>query len=406
MKPIHLTRTILVHTFDTQATVAVARHRPEWLAVVRLAKDFGGEITADQVSQELLAGLPVGQKVIQRCNALGLLEVIPDTSSARLTPLGESSLERDQVFVPEQRLWRFYYAADPLLRQPLLHIEPLESGSASDERREMQEARRTGSQRLVESDNCPKLICENCEVLVSSAVAGGSAFIIKQIAASGHSNQAGQIVLSLEWAVGDSSPSIHLTGSVPGPEQPKTEKKSATPLRIDHQFTSQFESLLSESRPTFNSLWIQLAAYAAAIDTNVLGRWLFKAKRLVLPRSFSPVDEPALRHFMQDLRVPEIPADLLPELGAFDGTVLKQVDLVPASEDDAQSWASWLLRDGITEYVTPEKIAALTESVRARFVFHSPALPAPQEVLTSFVNQPEDPRARFVLAPHDLGLWN
>lgn len=406
MNPIHLSRTISVNTFDTQATVAVGRHRPEWLAVVRLAKDFGGEITADQVSHELLAGLPVGQKVIQRCGALGLLAISPDNSSARLTTLGETSLDHDQVFVPEQRLWRFYYADDPLLRQPLLHIEPLEGGSASDERRELQEARRSGSQRMVESDNCPRTIRENCDQLVRSAVAGGSAFIIKQVASSGHFNQAGQIQLHLEWAPGDPAPAVQLTGSVPSPELPNPDKKKATSLRIDHHFTPQFESLLSESRPTFNSVWIQLAAYAAATESNTLGRWLFKAKRLVLPQAFTSGDEAALRHFMQDLTVPEIPELMLPGLGAFNGTVLKQVDLVPANDEDAQAWASWLLRDGITEYMTPGKITALAESVRGRFAFHSPTLPSPQEVLTSYVKQPEDPRARFVLAPHDLGLWS
>lgn len=406
MKPIHLKRTISVHTFDTQATVAIARHRPEWLAVVRLAKDFGGEVTADQISHELLAGLPVGQKVIQRCDALGLLQANPDKSSARITPLGESSLERDQVFVPEQRLWRFYYAADPLLRQPLLHVEPLESGSASDERRELQEARRAGSQRLVEADNCPELIRNNCERLVSSAVAGGSGFIIKQIAQSGHGNQVGQVVLHLQWAADDSSPSVHLTGSVPAPETAKAEMKAANPLRIDHRFTPQLESTFGESRLTFDSLWIQLAAYATELAPNLLGRWRANAKRLVLPRSFSPTDETALRRFTQDLVVPEIPTDLFPNLGAFDSTVLKQLDLVPASDEDAQSWASWLLRDGINEYVTPDKITALAESVRGRFAFHSPALPSPQEVLAEFSRQPEHPRARFVLAPYDLGLWN
>ena len=115
---IRLSRHISISCFDAEATVAVARQRPEFLAVARLAADLGRPISSRDVLRELLGPLPevLGKRVIERCIGLGLLEITDQKNDeAALSEAGRLALEHGEVLVPEEGVWRFYLVDDPLV---------------------------------------------------------------------------------------------------------------------------------------------------------------------------------------------------------------------------------------------------------------------------------------------------
>jgi len=120
---INLHRTVTVTSFDVEATVAVARERPELLAVARLAKDLDRPIDGADVSTQLLGRLPehVGWRVIERCVDLGILERARWSGPASLSVRGGFALEFGAILIPEEGTWRFYLLEDPLVGSPLVH---------------------------------------------------------------------------------------------------------------------------------------------------------------------------------------------------------------------------------------------------------------------------------------------
>ena len=107
---ISLTRTVPVSSFDVEATVAVGRDRPEFLAVARLAADLDRPIDARDVLRELLGARPdvLGWRVIERCVALGRLVRAGTDGAAALSEPGRIALGHGQVLVPEEGIWRFF----------------------------------------------------------------------------------------------------------------------------------------------------------------------------------------------------------------------------------------------------------------------------------------------------------
>lgn len=129
---IQLKRSISVKCFESQATVAVGRQRPEFLAIAQLAADFGRPINAQDIHHELLRNCPeaVVRQVHKRSVDLGLLESVEQAGYAQLSSAGEQALQVGQVLVPEEGVWRFYLANDRLLPHRLLHVHRLETDSA------------------------------------------------------------------------------------------------------------------------------------------------------------------------------------------------------------------------------------------------------------------------------------
>lgn len=412
MKPIKLERTVTVHTFDTEATVAIARERPEWLAVAKLAQDFGGEITPEAVTRELLAGVhpAVGQRAIQRCIALGLLEWKQDTGTACLSALGRVSLEQGRVFVSETRCWRFYYVDDPLIEQGLLHVEPLDVENAQEERHVLRQAKENGHRRPEQGAETPSLLLEVPEHFeyLDARAEGASAFKVVHMGGSGEPGEDCPLRLQLTWQK-DGVPALELRGKLPRPEyrprrDSEKESQAVTPPDATVDVSIEIPEILSQLG--FNSLWLILVFVATKTEFSVLRKWREQAGRLVCPTVFESATEAARRGFVSNLSVPKVPRFPKLDLGEFDPSVLHSVEHVPASEADAQQWADWLLQDSLTDYATPPSLRQLAEATRKRFEFHSPTLPSPEQLLEAALGKPQDAKSHLILAPYDLGLWS
>lgn len=385
---IRLTRSVAVSSFDAQATVAVGRDRPEFLAVARLAADLARPIGARDVLRELLGARPevLGWRVIERCVYLGLLERSGKDGDAALSEAGRLALEHGEVLVPEEGIWRFYVIDDPLVPGALVHAQRLEAEPVRKER-EAAKARPRGERPQVDR---PPVSLRGCVGgAPRESVQNGHLFQLGELAESGAAGPTGELRLMFTW---DAEPSLRLSGRLPLDGEGTNTKPIDAGVSV-----SEVVARLSRE-----GLWRSLVTRATQVSGPELERWQATTGKPVVPVPFSSLPAAARHSFRRDL---DVPASDLVGLGRFEATVLKDVDLVPAADGDAQAWLAWLQWEGITDYVTPALLERQGREQRARFPHHSPRVLSASDLLAK-ARVDRDERAWFVLGPSDLGLWS
>lgn len=411
---IQLQRQVQVSTFDAEATVAVGKDRPEFLAVARLAQDFQRPIDGRFVARELLGGLPeqVGWRVIDRCVALRLLERVDHRGPGTLSDYGKEALRTGQVLVPEEGIWRFYMVDDVLQEDSLIHVERLESVSAKDERDAIYQTKKLGQNRPSQVQATPGNLKESStEGLIFSSVVNRREFSIEQVAPQGENGPSDRLTLSIDWGPGQ-RPKVVLRGQVMSPpreervdsqrtgKNPQIGKPSTKPLAVDY--------LLDEPQvlagTVYEQLWMGLVGFALNVRGEELQRWYESTRELLAPiRVDSSLTSDARNTMTKTLA---IPAMSFTDYGEFQDTKLDGVKLVPRTPEDAQAWAEWLQWQTINQYATPTSLDSLNQQVLKRFPYHHPALPNATALLERAIKQPDEPTARYLLAPYDLGLWS
>lgn len=390
---IHLERAVEVLAFDAHATVAVGRHRPEFLAVARLAADLDRPIDGPTVARELLGGLTVaGWRVVDRAVSLGLLVREGAQGPARLSEAGAKALEAGVVLVPEERLWRFYTAADPLVEEALLHVAPVPSANAKDERDAIRGAK-NGGPSVERRGDAPTGLLRSVAVKgrVWISLATGESFEVHELAASGARAAPSRLTLALDCAPVE-APTVALRGALNAPE--------GAPRPIDRHLgtPAACRSLRHED------LWCALVAMGSGVTSAELQAWRERAGALVLPVTFDDrLPEPARRGFRSTVSVPR---PEIARLGSFSPTRLDEVPLIPRSDRDASAWAEWSQWSALDRYATPTLIEESRLKVRGMFPCHRPALASDEQLLQRARGALGDPRARFLLTPYDLGLWS
>ncbi len=388
---IRLQRTILVRTFEAEATVAVGRDRPEFLAVARLAADLGHPIGGRDISRELLGNLPeqVGWRVLDRALALGLLEREGLRGPASLSESGRAMLEQGAVLVPEEGVWRFYLVDDPLVAAPLLHVQRLDADHAKAERDRLY--KRGRGERPESGQRPPRLLTNTIRQLLRS-VSEGKGFELRDLGERGEEGPRGELTLLLTWAPGKDV-QVALRGRLPSGDGGDKPRSVDAPLVVP----SVLDAL------TYEEAWALLVSRATQVREDVLYAWMDRAGTPVLPTRMGDWPDGVRRSFMADLKVPQFQVD---DLGPFDATRLEGVPLVADSDPAAQEWAEWLLWDRIATYVVPSDIEGLRREVAGRFPLHRPRLPDADALLRRAKSEPQDRTSRFLLAPADLGLWS
>ena len=387
---IALQRNVVVRTFDIEATVAVARDRPEFLAVARLAADLDRPIGGRDIVRELLGNLPenVGWRVIDRALALGLLERDGRSGLAWLSESGRTMLEDGAVLVPEEGAWRFYLVEDPLVAAPLLHAQRLDTAHAKSERDELYQQQR--GNRPHPGSQPPKSLADMQEELLRSATSGAR-FEVIALGQRGEYGPQGTLRVGLEWTPGE-SPNLWLRGHLPSVTRAKGDR-----IDVALRHTVALQQL------THDALWFELGAKATGLQPDELKEWKERAGNLVMPTSMAELGDDARRLFMTTLPVPTVEFE---GLGTFEPTHLENVSLVAESDRAAQEWAEWLLWEAINSYCLPGDVDAKRHAVARQFPLHRPQLPDADALLDRARSNPHEPAARFLLAPYDLGLWS
>lgn len=388
---IHLHRHVTVSSFDAQATVAIGRKRPEFLAVAQLAADLARPITPRDIMRELLGNRPevLGRRVIARCISLGLLVDSDRHGSAVISTTGLQALEAGEVLVPEEGIWRFYLQSDPLLPNTLLHARRLETGSAHQERNKGKKSSNQNSQP--QNIRSPERLRQCRAATPSASIADGQLLHLRELSERGSEGPSGTLNLSFLWEP-TSSPLLTLTGDLA-----KIDPTLESPL-ID-------STLVPDSRffSTYEGMWKEIAAMAMDISHETLDHWHQRTEQLSVPVSFSSTTALERKVFKRNIPVPDSDWGAF---GEFESTTLKDAPILPASAADAQQWAQWLQWESIQDYVTAEQLTQITHAQLARFPYHQPRLPSPQELIAHARDLPPDSRRNFLLAPFDLGLWS
>lgn len=387
---IRLTRSISVSSFDVEATVAVGRDRPEFLAVARLAADLACPIGARDVLRELLGPRPdvLGWRVIERCVDLRLLERVGKGGEAALSETGRLALDHGEVLVPEEGIWRFFVVDDPLVPAVLIDVRRLETEPVRKEREAAKEARTRG-ERSPQPERSPDLLCRCCGARPRRSVRHGSLFQLVELGKHGSSGPRGQLRLELTW---DDEPSIRLSGRLPSDNDGERAKPIDAELDLPEVV----------GRWSREALWKRLVTHSTRVPEADLDRWQAVAGRSVVPTAFQSLPEAARRVFRRDL---DVPTSDLKELGSFDATVLKDVHVVPATQADAQAWLSWLQWEAIDDYALPVQLEQKSRELDALFPHHQPRALSASELLARARAERGD-RTWFLLAPSDLGLWS
>lgn len=385
---IHLQRTIDVRSFCLEATVATAADRPEYLAVLQLAVDLERPLDARTVQRELFGDLPdtVGRLVLDRCVQIGLFERAARDQPARLSDAGREALERGDILIQEEGLWRIHYLDDPLLGRRLIHALPLrEQTTAQDVRNEIKKKQR--QVRGTGADTPALLRQAKGSTWVS--LADSRAFAVHELGERGEKGPDSELRLHLRWAE-DGTVELSLRGAL------QLAEKVAAPVDQRLEAPEQLHAF------TYDALWLLLVSFAARVPHEELSIWHKHTGKRFLPQAFVGLSEATRRTMRATVEVPTFQHGAL---GTFEATRVSDVAVVPRGEADALQWAEWLEWDAITSYAIPGVLTASSAAIAARFPYHRPKLRTPDALLKHAARNPTDPRSRFLLAPADLGLW-
>ena len=381
---IRLHRTLHVHAFDVEGSVARSQQRPELLAVARLAHDHPSGLTPELLANELIGSQVVlCRRIIERCVALGMLEQPQGRGPARLSALGEQMLRLGQVLVPEQGEWRVYFVVDPLIDVAVVHVRPLEVTNAREQREQLRRERNEGQRQ--ESVKCPPHIGELIDSMCTSIV-DGTTFQLRDLAKQGARGPTSQVRLDLEYAP-DTEPRVTLRG------------------RLENSLAVEHRLAVPQAFATwsYEELWTELVGITEDLDTDVLEAARKWAGRRVLQVGFEATSEAERRRMIRDLAVPHTDFE---ELGEFEPTRLDGVDLISGTAEDAQRWARWLQWDELSGCRVPAQLQEAATRIASRFPLFQVKLRSPAELLAHAKTEPHSPRARTLLTPADLGLWS
>jgi len=393
---ITLERNIEIRAFDVEATIAVGRERPEFLAIAQLASQWNRPLSGEDVTRELLGNLPkqVGWRVVDRCIALGLLEREGPRGPARLSEAGRAALETGQVLVPEEGTWRIYLADDPLLEPRLIHVQRFVSPDARHERQGLRSPSHSRQLDQGAEHKTPGPIGQAAQTgQVWSSYATGQPFQVRTVTGKGVFASKDKLQITVDWAP-EASPELFLRG--------KLELPAGTGgkwCNIDRTLppTAPLTSM------SYDDLWKRLLAEGSGVRSNVIDHWCKYSGRLVLPVLFEQcVSDKERREMRREVAVPALSFDAL---GSFDASTLAGVEMIPINDEDAEDWLHWFQWDGVKDYAIPEQLRELGRLLRERFPHHAPQPLEPEDMLIKAVENPESAVARFLLAPSDLGLW-
>jgi hypothetical protein len=307
----------------------------------------------------------------------------PKQHIAQLTELGEVMVKSSRILMPEQDLWRFYLVDDPLVPNPLVHLERVKAEPAHH----VVSKAKKGEEISGRGDTTPSLLKELVNGHASRSLADSTLRQVQEVSAKGKSQEWGTLELHLNW-LPETQPRVSLSGRLQGAKNPA----------LDQAMTG---SLLPDW--TYEDLWIKLAAKAS--DSLVGDICIIREKfgLLAIPGWFDALDSQERKSFEKTLRTPEIELD---SIGVFSPSMLQQVSLFPENETEAQRWCEWLQFEQITNYVTPDQLRDQAQKVLGKFPFHQPQPLEPDAIMVQALSRSNDPAMRHILAPADLGLWS
>lgn len=314
-----------------EAVMEIGREekRKDIVSVLIRAKELGGAITPEDICSSLLIDRPIalGRTVITRCRDLGLLD-----AQGRLTALGEESIERKTVPLPEYGRYRVLCTTDPLVPQRILDLEDVPEPGAELIVRERRAARRGESERNT-SEGVSPVPSWFARLKGSSVLLPRTGERIRVLSIANRcirSKVRTEERLTVRWTLyPDRESELRAEGLA---------KWSLEAPEVSHE--SIFLELLGDQR----SAW--------------------DPRRGILRCRFKEIDDAEKATMTKSIRIRE---PTLSDYGGFDDTVIRDVPIAPRTTRDAQEWAEWMLEHEIREYLDEDGYSDLLRRLESRF---------------------------------------
>ncbi len=309
-------RTLNIQRYRIIAEVARTQKRDELQAVLLLAQEQR-HVSAKMVADELLGNRPetVGKRLIQICVTHNLLKV-EQQSNYVLTETGQTALKEEKIFIPERGTWEIWVTDDPLWASALIQIKPFNETQARNEIKNQKELK----ERCEDMQNIPKWLVEKLQGQIITPLADdrNAEYRFDELAEKGELVVTPDANITATLSIGDTS-DLLFTG--------KVVKK---------------ECRYQEQHPmTFQSAWHQILQ-----QQNWLTRW--RTQQQVLDVSYQDLSEQERASFHKDYPISK---PYLTDLDRFDDTTINNVPIAPATQQDANHWAHWLLERDTNRYV-------------------------------------------------------
>lgn len=365
---IKLERNISIQRYRVLLELEKAEKRDELLPVLMLFRD-NGSVSAKDVVQHLLDDMPelVGKRLLSICEKYGLLEKRRfNNFNYSLTEKGQEALDKQQVFVPEKGVWELWVTDDPLWQPSLLKIERFKELSAKQEtdnsNREALE-KRTNSKKKFPSKFQDRLKQSG----FITTLLGGDNYRFHEF------EENAELIENTEMAV-----SVTLT--IP--------QHGNTSLVFSHNGKSYHQDAPDL---TFDEIWQQMLEAEFMWDAwdEVKSAW-----RIAYNEQLKPTERTTFlkSHTFQK---PELIG-----LNQFEPCTVENIEIAPATQQDADNWAIWLLEQSVNRYLTQGEFSKMQDEVRAKFPDFDVSLPS-QKVLAQNLRESNRNAFWYLQAPLD-----
>lgn len=327
---INLSRPVDVYCFRVVGEVGFATRRDDIRAIVQLGVEQGGHLTAHDLCYHLLGGKPpeVGRRLLELCARLDLITWEKpsrnDDHVATLTEEGRNVAERGSVFVPERGTWTIWITDDPLVpyEERLLRLEPFKEPHAGADLK--------NERTIIE---LPEWVEDACDMEgVPSWGDGREVSNISLEAKAEEVDPSAQLMLKLRAAPNEPT-TVRLSGTVNG-----KGNERELPDALEMSFEEIWQACLGRRRAEWDS------------------------RSLAVP--FSELDSAAREAFETSLRFKSIS---LPECGEFGAFEVRRIPVRPMNDEDASTWANWLLQTRTHSYVSAADYQRRCSELRERF---------------------------------------
>jgi hypothetical protein len=338
-----LKRTLEIQRYRIIAEVARAQKRDELYAVLLLAKERG-YVFEQMVSDVLLDGRPktVGKRLIQICVTHDLLveKEFHGKKNYILTETGETALEEGQIFIPERGTWEIWVTDDPLWPSALVQIEvfnepPAFKETGRDKKDELEERRK-------KMQSLPDWLFDRLQGQSITPLADRNAdYRFNELEKKGEVvTSDANIRATLSISQFDDSSDLRFTGTVVG-------------KKCDYQ---------EQHTMTFELAWPQILEQQGWLE-----RWRIQqqTQQEVLDVAYPELKTDQERSsFHKDYPISK---PYLTDLDRFDNTIIDNVPIAPATEQDASHWAHWLLERNTNRYVLKGDFEIMQNKVAESF---------------------------------------
>ncbi len=373
---IELKRTVEVESYRVVGDIGRAQRQPHLLAVLRLASEGDGHVSAKQISSALLGDRPksVGQRLLNLCTIYRLID------GGELTKAGWEALETSQVFIPERGVWTIRVVCDPLIPNRVIECKPYNEPPAhADALNHASDDRIFGDLPDILAgligDSCVPVGNRNSDALFFERFESKCEVLEEKysLQLSLTLDSAQRTFLSLEGPLSGSSLDVRLD-----PPELSHEKVGLSLL--------DSEGLLED--------WDMDRSRLAKKFNEVPSSSSRKSFAITQTFSSPKIESVSFNGSRQSISVD------LPELGEFDSTEVDEVPVMPAGQEDADQWARWLLQRGIDGYISSTEYTRRTQSLGEDFTAFgfSPDLPTADELAHELAANPTD-------EPHPAQYW-